>query len=624
MPGTGSPAPASGSRTADDKEYFYSVLNLPKTASDHEIRERYRQLSIVFHPDKQTDERRKEAATERFLELQKAYEVLSDPVTRRAYDALGPEGLLLLQSADFKHAPGIEFEEELRRQQRELARQRVEQAIHPKGTVTLGFDVSSLFDDEYEAEDGSPLSRGQNLRAALNDVRRDSMSVRHRVQTEISKKTWLVLSSRLTMSNRLNPRQRPYYGSALTGTVKHQYSPRLAFEATTNLLAISGVSVKSSYQAEAYTLTCQTVLHPLLFLQPFTYEKGNTLLLPPVNLSLARQLFPKSPMQGVLDVGFTPTGPRITAAVSSSAFHDSLPAGEVPPEDPSGAFAFRAPSVSGLAYYTSEWQFGFDLAGPATGLNGRYGLSFLELGVHLQAVLRFGLAGLSWLFGGEWRGDNAAVGANVSANVDGVTLRVDATYFGQTLTLPVVLSREHNNALAFWTAVFPSTALSLIYYFRIRPRRRAQRTQFFDDARRQLREEKSDLVRQWKETVSLLQDTAQRHMRAEEACDGLVVLEARYGPSEQDGGSEGLAVDVTVPVQALVNASQLYIPGIRSKAGIPGFFDPVAGVPKTLRIRYRFRGRAHYAEIPDYMPVVLPLKGTSNAPRAPSAAASET
>lgn len=51
-----------------------SVLNLPKTASDHEIRERYRQLSIVFHPDKQTDERRKEAATERFLELQKAYE----------------------------------------------------------------------------------------------------------------------------------------------------------------------------------------------------------------------------------------------------------------------------------------------------------------------------------------------------------------------------------------------------------------------------------------------------------------------------------------------------------------------------------------------------------------------
>ena len=51
-----------------------AVLNLPKSASDHEVRERYRQLSIVFHPDKQVDEGRKAAATQRFLEVQKAYE----------------------------------------------------------------------------------------------------------------------------------------------------------------------------------------------------------------------------------------------------------------------------------------------------------------------------------------------------------------------------------------------------------------------------------------------------------------------------------------------------------------------------------------------------------------------
>lgn len=46
---------------------------------------------------------------------------------------------------------------------------------------------------------------------------------------------------------------------------------------------------------------------------------------------------------------------------------------------------------------------------------------------------------------------------------------------------------------------------------------------------------------------------------------GLVILDARYGPSEQDEGTEGLDVDVTVPMQALVNSSQLYIPGKRSK-----------------------------------------------------------
>ena len=31
-----------------------------------------------------------------------------------------------------------------------------------------------------------------------------------------------------------------------------------------------------------------------------------------------------------------------------------------------------------------------------------------------------------------------------------------------------------------------------------------------------------------------------------------------------------------------------------------------------MRVRYKFRGHMHYAEIPDYMPVVIPLKGTQH------------
>ena len=45
-------------------------------------------------------------------------------------------------------------------------------------------------------------------------------------------------------------------------------------------------------------------------------------------------------------------------------------------------------------------------------------------------------------------------------------------------------------------------------------------SRYLQEARRQLREEKSDLLRQWQETIHLLRDTATRHMRAEEACDG--------------------------------------------------------------------------------------------------------
>lgn len=51
-------------------------------------------------------------------------------------------------------------------------------------------------------------------------------------------------------------------------------------------------------------------------------------------------------------------------------------------------------------------------------------------------------------------------------------------YHGQTLSLPIILSHEHNENLGFWTAILPSTALALLYYFRLRPRRRIQRVMF--------------------------------------------------------------------------------------------------------------------------------------------------
>lgn len=48
---------------------------------------------------------------------------------------------------------------------------------------------------------------------------------------------------------------------------------------------------------------------------------------------------------------------------------------------------------------------------------------------------------------------------------------------------------------------------------------------------------------------------------------GLILTDAQYGPSERDDATKDLDIDVTIPLQALVNTSQLYIPGRRSKVG---------------------------------------------------------
>ncbi|MCQ2818946.1 MAG: DnaJ domain-containing protein [archaeon] len=67
-----------------------------KNATAEEIRKAYRKMVIKMHPDKGGD-------TEKFQEMQNAYEVLSDPEKRQIYDQYGEEGLKqgMGGSADF-------------------------------------------------------------------------------------------------------------------------------------------------------------------------------------------------------------------------------------------------------------------------------------------------------------------------------------------------------------------------------------------------------------------------------------------------------------------------------------------------------------------------------------------
>src|SRR5947208_5243041 len=73
---------------------YYDILGVSRNASAEDVKKAFRRLAMKYHPDRNKDD----SAEARFKEIGEAYEVLSDPEKRTAYDRFGHAGL---QGFDF-------------------------------------------------------------------------------------------------------------------------------------------------------------------------------------------------------------------------------------------------------------------------------------------------------------------------------------------------------------------------------------------------------------------------------------------------------------------------------------------------------------------------------------------
>ncbi|HAT33289.1 MAG TPA: molecular chaperone DnaJ [Janthinobacterium sp.] len=72
------------------KRDFYETLGVAKNSSEEEIKKSYRKLAMKYHPDRNPDSKESE---EKFKEVKEAYEMLTNPEKREAYDRYGHAGV---------------------------------------------------------------------------------------------------------------------------------------------------------------------------------------------------------------------------------------------------------------------------------------------------------------------------------------------------------------------------------------------------------------------------------------------------------------------------------------------------------------------------------------------------
>ncbi|KAF9173361.1 hypothetical protein BGX21_008636 [Mortierella sp. AD011] len=554
---------------------YYAVLNLSKAASEDEIKDSYKRLSRIFHPDKHSDPALKEAAETKFHIINKAFEVLSNPQLRTAYDEYGEEGLNTKWEVGHKVKTTHELREEYARLAREKREMELESLVRSRSDITINVNATRVFrNQEILSPFGGTAYARKNSGSILSALKRTEIMqlyMKNSFETQFGPRTQFIVAGQMTARSGMG-------GGNVVGTVRHAFSEKLSVELGSSLLKPRIGVFKGTYSID-----------PLTFITGTAQVRN---------------------FQGPAPLAMT-FGRRITK----------------------GATGY-------MTYRTGEWAIG--KWGPV--LERRREFSSLALGVSSQGedrsyqvevqtgimqshlsldhtwkldrstMIRVGgslstTAGINASIGGDRKvTEHTKVGLAVEVGLSGgVAFNIKVKRLGQSVTIPIVLAAEFNPKLAFWATVVPICVVTALDIGYVKPKRRKERAEKIQELRKVHADFIATQKKEAEEAVELLSESTMHKMRQEQEKDGLVILEAFYG-NLNAAPELGLVVDVKIPVQALVNNSQLIMPAGHSKTHIMGFYDPCLGEKKQLRIKYEFQRRLHEVVVADLASVAAPVR----------------
>ncbi|XP_050230138.1 chaperone protein dnaJ 13 [Mercurialis annua] len=522
---------------------LYAVLQVSPDATDEEIRKAYRHWAQVYHPDKYQDFHMKEIATQNFQRICEAYEVLSDEYKRQIYDIYGMEGI----RSGLELGPMLnkpeELKEVLERLKKRKEQEKMASHFRPSGTILANLSLPQFLD-------GDGIMGG--------------MAMASEFHSQLSKRNAIAVGGNLEVQENAG-------GAAASAVLRHQLSPISSIElmGTAGLRALIGL--QTTHQLSLHSTATISIAKSL--------RDGS------INLSntWTRQLSETTSgniqlllsSESSISVGWQKKDEKMSAA---------------------GELKMGTSSFGASAHYTHRFS-----SKSHGRIAGRFGSTALEMEVG----------------GGRKVSDFSSVRVLYTIGIQGIFWKFELHRGGQKLIIPVLLSKNLNLAFATGAFLIPTSLYFLTKKLIFKPYYLRREKQKALEIKSKTSVEVKEARLRAEKAQQLLQNVGNRKRNRQAERNGLVIDKALYGSlkalkkrkesTEENGELASEVIDVTIPLNFLVNDSgQLKLHEGVKKSGIMGFCDPCPGEPKQLYVEYTCGGQIFEVIVDDYAEMSIP------------------
>ena len=531
-------------------------------------------MSLVFHPDKQSDSELRTASQKIFHKIHTAYTgnrlcdnyinniliffvVLSDPKHREIYDKYGVEGI----ETAWQLGPHLDQSEKLAEELKKRNSFGFTEIVQTKTSFTVASDFSEIVDDILENDllvysDFLPKVTAVGVTESIEtsfgaenhfnanftticqsgNVGAGNVSFNWRRPFPIAK-----FMSGVTMDNGIGFGSRKFVSTALITQLDKSTTGSVQLVA-----GLRGGTVFPQFNASISRVLNPFLVGTLQLVQPIPFNNSQGQL----SLSLSTKTSPevKSPLTVTVSV---PTTGDLRSAASLEA---------------KKTFNIDSKHEIRVKFGGSE-----------------QGGGFLDFGIHRK-----------------WN-DKTRASATLQLDQNiGASLRLGITHNSLHLILPLRFSQEFSPSAMIIASLIPTLgdyiSRNYIYPHLLKKRKEQYWTEY--------RQKRAAMMERKREEAEIAYELMKQNLEKKQISPELRIIEASYRSIEHPE----LSWSVSVPLQFLLNTEGKIKLDPAYRANVLGFFDVAPGEPKETFIKYEFRGKMHEAVIADTDELLLPQR----------------